>query len=265
MGPVVVGDGERVPAQRPVGVAAIVIGVGVAGIERDGGVVVGDGALEFTLAVMSYAAVVDHLGVVRFEAQHQVIIADRGVVEALGIAREAAVVVGEGVIGHQHDRRVVVLDRLVLQVLGAVGDAPVVEDNGEALAVQLAGVDRLGIEPDRFVDIAVDLGLVGRACVLERVGARLRRAQRERQGEGAEQRSARNGVEHRRSPGRLRTTQPHNAPSLPSNRRHLQRWAARIGRIPERIRWSRIHSSDGTERLNAVPAEDPGNSSALFG
>ena len=84
---------------------------------------IGQGPVEVALGFAGVAAVVVGGGVLGVEPDGLVVVGDRPVEVALGLTGEAAVVVGGGVLGVEPDGLVVVGDRPVEVALGLAGDA----------------------------------------------------------------------------------------------------------------------------------------------
>ncbi len=104
----VVRDGAVGIARGGLGEAAVVVGLGVVGIEFDGASIVGDGAGEIALGEFGMAAIAVGFGEFRIEGNGASAVRDGAVGVALGSPGQTAVAISLGVFGIDLDGAVVV-------------------------------------------------------------------------------------------------------------------------------------------------------------
>ncbi len=154
----VIGDSLFTQALAAIDGAAVAIGAGIAGFERDRLGEVGDGLVVAALPGVGGAAIVVGLGVVRFEGDRLGIVGDDLVVEPSAAMVGAAIGVGLGVVGFGGDRLGVVGDGLVAQVLGDIGGAATVVVFGQTRRRYLALLNSRGATGDPLIGRGMGAG-----------------------------------------------------------------------------------------------------------
>ena len=138
---VIVLDGAVVLAFDLVGVATIEEGISVFRIELDGLVIVLDGAVVLAFALEGEATIEEGVGVSRIELDRLTAVQGGAVKVALVMVGGTTIIEGKSVFRIELNGLPEVLDGAVVFVSLVVGDAAVAKGEGEALSLQLSGID----------------------------------------------------------------------------------------------------------------------------